>query len=125
MPFLVKPDSCKLRFSGSFTNWLLVNFCKREALAGDCWEEGSESQVLPSPFLSPPSTHLCLLWLLTRLVHLVPIWSSALGVWEHSLSSPLASVGRKKQLAIAAHLCVDSSAHVAFQLLQQLPIIPT
>lgn len=54
LPFPVQLDSCKLYSSGSLANCLLVNFCPREALAGDWGEEGSKTQViLPTVFLHP------------------------------------------------------------------------
>lgn len=54
LPFLVKPDPCKLHFSGSFPSRLPVNLCQREALAGYYGEEGSKSQIIPPLYPSPP-----------------------------------------------------------------------
>lgn len=56
LPFFIKPDPCTLHFSDSFASWLLVNFCQSEALVGNHGEEGSKSQVVPSPFPSLTST---------------------------------------------------------------------
>lgn len=83
-----RPGPWKLHFSGSLTNWLLVNFHQTVALAGDCRERSSKSLSSPTPFLLQPLPHLSLLGCLMRGVLGLSTYPNS---W-HLVTFPLSSV---------------------------------
>lgn len=100
----VQPDPRKLHSSSDCANWLLVNFCLREALSRDRGRRVVNNQVIVLSFLLYPPPHLCLLWLLLRPALLVPSRCLVPGVWQQSFLLPefpqLVSVGRSSLLLL-------------------------
>lgn len=106
--FLVKPDPANYISQAPFP----TGFCQGEALREPWEEEGSKSQMIPLPFPAPaPTSDLCF-W--------SPPGTQLLGSRNIPLPPPPVWLRGEEQLAVAAHVYVDSLAHLAFQLFQQL-----
>lgn len=92
------------------TGFLAISGKERHP-GGDWEEEDSKLQVALFTFLLHPGPQLCVPWLFSRPLLLVP---SGLGTSAPASSALQPCVGGEEQLAAVAHLSVISPAHWLF-----------